>query len=52
MFDSDEELPPTGAEQLAGLIEQNYAELKAAECRMLQLACALGGCALSGLGQR
>jgi hypothetical protein len=52
MFDSDEELPAAGAVQLAGLIEQNYAELKAAECRMLQLACALGGCALSGLGQR
>jgi hypothetical protein len=40
MFDSDEELPPAGAAQLAGLIEQNHAELKAAECRMLQLACA------------
>ena len=26
--------------RLAGLIEQNHAELKAAECRMLQLACA------------
>ena len=40
MFDSDEELPAAGAAQLAGLIEQNHAELKAAECRMLQLACA------------
>jgi hypothetical protein len=40
MFDSDEELPAAGAVQLAGLIEQNHAELKAAECRMLQLACA------------
>ena len=40
MFDSDEELPPAGAARLAGLIEQNHAELKAAECRMLQLACA------------
>ena len=39
MFDSDGELPPAGAAQLAGLIEQNHAELKAAECRMLQLAC-------------
>ena len=40
MFDSDDELPAAGAVQLAGLIEQNHAELKAAECRMLQLACA------------
>ena len=40
MFDSGEELPPAGAAQLAGLIEQNHAELKAAECRMLQLVCA------------
>jgi hypothetical protein len=50
MFDSGEEpaplgaaqseLPALGAAQLAGLIEQNHAELKAAECRMLQLACA------------
>jgi hypothetical protein len=37
MFDSDEELPPAGAARLAGLIEQNHAELKAAECKMLQL---------------
>jgi hypothetical protein len=34
------ELPALGAARLAGLIEQNHAELKAAECRMLQLACA------------
>jgi hypothetical protein len=40
MFDSGVELPALGAAQLAGLIEQNHAELKAAECRMLQLACA------------
>jgi hypothetical protein len=40
MFDSEERLPPAGAPRLAGLIEQNHAELKAAECRMLQLACA------------
>jgi hypothetical protein len=40
MFDSGEELPPAGAARLAALIEQNHAELKAAECRMLQLACA------------
>ena len=41
MFDSGVgELPAVGAGQLAGLIEQNHAELKAAECRMLQLACA------------
>jgi hypothetical protein len=40
MFDSGEELPPAGAGRLASLIEQNHAELKAAECRMLQLACA------------
>ena len=40
MFDSGEELPPAGAGQPAGLIEQNHADLKAAECRMLQLACA------------
>jgi hypothetical protein len=41
VFDSGvEELPVLGAAQLAGLIEQNHTELKAAECRMLQLACA------------
>jgi hypothetical protein len=40
MFDSGVELPALGAAQLAGLIEQNHAELKARECRMLQLACA------------
>src|SRR4029453_16344945 len=40
MFDSGEGLPPAGATRLAGLIEQNHAELKAAECKMLQLACA------------
>ena len=40
MFDSGVELPALGAAQLAGLIEQNHAELIAHECRMLQLACA------------
>jgi hypothetical protein len=40
MFDSTEELAPAGAAQLAGLIEQNFAELVSAECRMLRLACA------------
>ena len=41
MFDSGVgELPALGAAQLAGLIEQNHAELTARECRMLQLACA------------
>src|SRR5688572_2450213 len=40
MFDSGVELPALGAAQLAGLIEQNHTELKARECRMLQLACA------------
>jgi hypothetical protein len=40
MFDSGLELPVVGAAQLAGLIEQNHAELMARECRMLQLACA------------
>ena len=40
MFDSGVGLPAVGAAQLAGLIEQNHAELKVAECRMLQLACA------------
>jgi hypothetical protein len=40
MFDSGVELPALGAGQLARLIEQNHAELLAAECRMLQLACA------------
>ena len=40
MFDSTEELAPAGAAHLAGLIEQNFAELVSAECRMLQLACA------------
>ena len=34
------ELPAVGAGQLAGLIEQNHAELTARECRVLQLACA------------
>ena len=40
MFDSGGELPALGAEHLAGLIEQNHAELMTRECRMLQLACA------------
>jgi hypothetical protein len=40
MFDSGVELPALGVAQLAGLIEQNHAELKARECRRLQLACA------------
>jgi hypothetical protein len=40
MFDSGVGLPALGVGRLAGLIEQNHAELKAAECRMLQLACA------------
>jgi hypothetical protein len=40
MFDSGVELAAVGAGRLAGLIEQNHAELKAAECWMLQLACA------------
>ena len=40
MFDSGVELPAVGAGQLAALIEQNHAELTAAECRGLQLACA------------
>ena len=39
-LDSIEELAPTGAARLAGLIEQNFAELVSAECRMLRLACA------------
>jgi hypothetical protein len=40
MFDSGVELATFGAARLAGLIEQNHAELIARECRMLQLACA------------
>ena len=40
MFDSGVGLPALGVAQLAGLIEQNHAELKARECRRLQLACA------------
>ena len=40
MFDSLEELPAVKTAHLAGLIEQNHAELVSAECRMLQLACA------------
>src|SRR5688500_14719857 len=40
MFDSGVELLAVGAAGLAGLIEQNHAERKARECRMLQLACA------------
>ena len=44
MFESSVGLPPVGAAQLAGLIEQNHAELMARECRMLQLACAWADC--------
>ena len=40
MFDSGVGLPVVGTARLAGLIEQNHAELMARECRMLQLACA------------
>jgi hypothetical protein len=40
VFDSGVELPAVGSARLAGLIEQNHAELMARECRMLQLACA------------
>jgi hypothetical protein len=40
MFDSIAELPAVRTADLAGLIEQNHAELLSAECRMLQLACA------------
>jgi hypothetical protein len=40
MFDSVGELPAVSTAGLAGLIEQNHAELVSAECRMLQLACA------------
>jgi hypothetical protein len=40
MFDSGVGLPAVGTARLAGLIEQNHAELMARECRMLQLACA------------
>jgi hypothetical protein len=39
MFDSTAELPAVRTADLAGLIEQNHAELVSAECRMLQLAC-------------
>jgi hypothetical protein len=39
MFDSTVELPVVRTADLAGLIEQNHAELVSAECRMLQLAC-------------
>ena len=39
MFDSGE-LAPVRTAHLAGLIEQNHAELVSAECRTLQLACA------------
>jgi len=39
MFDSTAELPTVRTADLAGLIEQNHAELVSAECRMLQLAC-------------
>ena len=38
MFDSGVELPAVPTAQLAGLIEQNHADLVSAECRMLQLA--------------
>ena len=40
MFDSGVELPALSTAGLAGLIEQNHAELMARECRTLQLACA------------
>ena len=40
MFDSGVDLGAVGAARLAGLIEQNHAELMGRECRMLQLACA------------
>jgi hypothetical protein len=40
MFDSGEGVPAVGTARLAGLIEQNHAELLTRECRMLQLACA------------
>jgi hypothetical protein len=40
MFDSGVELPAVPTARLAELIEQNHAQLKAAECRTLQLACA------------
>ena len=40
MFDSGVELPAISTAGLAGLIEQNHAELMARECRTLQLACA------------
>ena len=40
MFDSGVELPALTTARLAGLIEQNHAELMARECRTLQLACA------------
>ena len=40
MFDSGVDLGAVGAAGLAGLIEQNHAELLGRECRMLQLACA------------
>ena len=57
MFDSAEEsiqpkeLPAVSTARLAGLIEQNHAELVSAECRMLQLACG-GLSSLSGLEWR
>jgi hypothetical protein len=40
MFDSTEEPLALKTADLAGLIEQNHAELVSAECRMLRLACA------------
>jgi hypothetical protein len=40
MFDSGVELPAVPTARLAGLIEQNHAELMVRECRTLQLACA------------
>jgi hypothetical protein len=40
MFDSTEEPLAVKTADLAGMIEQNHAELVAAECRMLRLACA------------
>ena len=40
MFDSDRDLGAVSTSALAGLIEQNHAELMVRECRVLELAAA------------
>ena len=52
MFDSGWELPAVGTAQLAGLIEQNHAELMARGVSDVAAGLRLGRRALPGLGQQ